>query len=115
MRIRLAQCVCGPRRHALLALAADPALGDVDVILYLKLAVAETIAGRGEELGLPFPRMNPVCGICNAPEAEWQYEVGWTVDYPDWDAALKALRRSEAMNLLSRAMIDSEKEKANWN
>lgn len=96
MKIRIGQCLCGPRRHAILGMAVqDETVTDAAALQYLRTSVAMAIAGEGITLGLPFPRINPWCGICRATPETWQYEVRWTKDYPDEDAAIADLRGLE--------------------
>lgn len=92
MQILIAQCLCGPNRHAMLALALQPQDAGEHAIELLQACVQAVLDGEGEQLGLP-PKMNPWCGICGS--REWTYEVGWSKEYESWGAATLDLRESE--------------------
>jgi hypothetical protein len=108
MRFRIAQCLCGPARHAILALAVNtpPAeMPDTEALALVKDAVAAALAGRGAEIGLP-PRLDPWCGLCGAADRAWTYDVGWSREFLHWDAALCELRACEADQQLAAALFD---------
>ena len=62
----LLQVLCGPARHAIVALAYDPASegirGTEDAIRAVLSQIDELIAAR---------RIDPWCGICHAPRSAW--------------------------------------------
>lgn len=102
MSIRLAQCLCGPRRHAILAMGLnDDAVSDAEALALLRTAVAELLAGRGAALGMP-AALNPWCELCRS--RAWIYEVGRT-RLQDWDATVRELRELEAQQAASRALL----------
>lgn len=70
-RVWIAQCLCGPNRHAIAALAGE-AEDDVDAAAFL---LPKLRAGVAELLQ---SSINPWCGICGAEQASWRYEVGRT-------------------------------------
>lgn len=61
------------------------------------------MAGRGHEelaeTGLPQPLLDATlpgwCALCGSKATEWIYEIGLSVEYSDWEAAQRALRRAE--------------------
>jgi hypothetical protein len=97
MRLHVAQCLCGPARHAILALAKDASESADALRELLKVAVDEFLAVRG---------IDSRCGICGAPASQWIYEVGLSREYPDWDTAKRALKDLEAENRATRAVVD---------
>lgn len=108
---RIAQCLCGPARHAILALGInDDALGDEEAVKGLRWIVEMLAAGRGQELvqagiaiaELPTMAMNAWCALCGAKPATWIYEIRPLVEYQDWETALHDLRRREAEQQLLR-------------
>lgn len=108
MRVRIAQCLCGPKRHAILALGVNAdttETPDAMAIELLKAAVEAVLAGQGAELGLP-PLMNPWCGLCGARSADWVYEINWSKEFSDWDAAQRELHQSEVDQQFSALALD---------
>lgn len=96
-RVWIAQCLCGPRRHCILAAAAvcaSPA--DVDkLVAGLRAAVCGLLAERA---------LDPWCGFCGSGIQGWSYEPGRT----RWRTMAEAepkLRRSEAEQRLARELI----------
>src|SRR4051812_19874945 len=109
MRIRLVQCLCGPARHAILALAVKPPpaeMPDARALDLLRTAVEALQEGRGTELGLPFRAIDPWCGLCGAAASGWTHEIGWSRSFADWEAAEAALRQCEAEQQASRGLLD---------
>lgn len=109
IRIRIVQCLCGPARHAILAMALheSPEVSDVDALVWLRAAVELLHEGRGAELGVPIPaKLNPWCGLCGAPLRDWRYEIGWSVPFADWEAAQRVLRASEKAQDSTRLLLD---------
>lgn len=105
MRLRIVQCVCGPQRHCLVALAVlDPERPDDEVGQMVHAAVKEALAGRGAAVGLP--HMNPWCGICGAPTRTWKYEIAWSKAFADEAAALAALQANEDDQRTTAALLD---------
>jgi len=105
MRVRIVQCLCGPKRHCILAMAVmDPEHTDEEVIAMVHTAVKEALAGRGEPLGVP--NMNPWCGICGAPTKTWMYQAAWSRPFKDEAAALAELKANEADQRATAALLD---------
>lgn len=110
IRIRIAQCLCGPARHAIMAMALGPdtdAITDAQAAKGLREVIEALVAGRGGELnmGLP-PRMNAWCGICGAPARDWAYEIGRSIPFTDWEDAQRVLRENETAQNASRRLLD---------
>ena len=113
MRFRIVQCVC-PARHAILAMVIRTPVEDLTDrdaatnlrALLLVLTGDDAVPAWVVDLGLPAAKMNPHCGICGAARETWQYEVAWSKAFADWDAALQALKASEAQQREDRAMMD---------
>ena len=86
MRIRLAQCLCGPMRHAIMAVAInDTSLTDDQGLAILRTGVIQFLDGPG----------HPFCGICGRAASEWIYEIKWSREFADWDTALIVLKQME--------------------
>lgn len=107
MRIRIAQCLCGPARHAILATAVGPSVTLTDAALLdgLRGVVQLVMDGNGGDVGIPF-RMDPWCGLCGTAAHDWQYEIGWSREFPDWDAAQLALKQSESDQRTTAAVLE---------
>lgn len=97
-RVYIAQCLCGPNRHSILAGAreidesgADGLLGD------LRERIDTLIAGRG---------INHWCGICLSERANWRFEVTPT-DYPSIEAAAADLAAAQAENIAASLIFGS--------
>jgi hypothetical protein len=106
MRIRIVQCLCGPARHAILAMAVmDPEHTDDEVGMLVHTAVKEALAGRGADIGLP-AKINPWCGICGAPTRTWMYQLAWSRPFKDEADALAELKATEADNRATAALLD---------
>jgi hypothetical protein len=112
MRFPVVQCLCGPKRHAILAAAVnttgEPLANDgVDTIAALKAAVSLMLEARGAEVSDTMPAsIDPWCGLCGAPASAWTYEIAWTREFPDFDAALRVLKASEADQRHTAALLD---------
>jgi hypothetical protein len=105
IRIRIVQCLCGPARHAIMAMAVmDPEQTDAQVLELVHVAVKEALAGRGAPLGLP--NMHPWCGICGAPTRTWMYGVALSREFKDEAEALAALKANEADQRKTAAILD---------
>ena len=92
--VRLVQCLCGPNRHAILALAYQE--GQVeDAVGILHRQMEELIASRG---------INPWCGICHARQEGWQYEDGPT-KFETLEEARPALEEIQQANLRARDIL----------
>lgn len=105
MRMRIVQCLCGPSRHAIMAMAhQDETIPDDHLEQSLRWVVGEAVHGRSASLGLP--RMNPWCGICGSVAAKWVYEVGWSREFRDMAEAEQMMRRSEVDQGTAAALLD---------
>jgi hypothetical protein len=95
-RVWIAQCLCGPNRHAILAVAGEAAseAAASDALLpQLRDAVASMVPGI----------LNPWCGICGAEAKGWRYEVGRT-PFRTLEEAGPELARLAAGNLAANAL-----------
>jgi hypothetical protein len=100
MRFRLAQCLCGPARHCIVALAVtDDLMSDAGIIKGLHAIVKARACGP--------------CAICGRAPAAWQYEVRWSKEYPDWETAQRDLQQIEEANRATRAEIDRLRRSTN--
>lgn len=70
-RVWIAQCLCGPNRHAIAAAAteADSEPNAESVLLPQLRRHVATLLQSG---------INPWCGICGAEQPGWRYEVART-------------------------------------
>jgi hypothetical protein len=94
-RVWICQCLC-PGRHCILASVAeapDEATASERVRTPLRRAVVDLLAA-GE--------LNPVCAICGANSATWNYELGRTA-FATLAEAMPTLRAIEAANVASNA------------
>ena len=92
--VRLAQCLCGPNRHAILAVAYEECKAE-DGVGELRRKVEELIASRG---------INPWCGICHARQEGWQYEDRPT-KFKTLEEARPALEATQQANLRARDIL----------
>lgn len=70
-RVWIAQCLCGPNRHAIAAVAGEAEGAGAAweaLVPQLREAVADLLRSG----------INPWCAICGAEESGWRYEVGRT-------------------------------------
>lgn len=106
-RFRIAQCLCGPERHAILAMPVEEPVDEVsnaDVLAKLRAAVEQMLADTSE-LDVRVPRINPWCGLCGRRAAKWVYEVGASRLFADWDALVAELRRLEGEQMETSAVL----------
>lgn len=89
MAVYLAQLVCGPYRHAILAAAFDD-VADAPEAHRQLLRAATTI--------------DQVCGICRSPRSDWKVETAKT-KFETMAEAEPALKASMAAQLATRAAI----------
>jgi hypothetical protein len=70
---RIVQCLCGPARHCITALAYEPGVTVLD-----NLKVTETNAAgflrRAVKIAIVDRKINPWCGICGAKREQWIFE-----------------------------------------
>jgi hypothetical protein len=111
MRFRIAQCLCGPARHAILAMALGPAtddITDVQATSSLRAIIEALVDGRGEALkmGLP-PTLNPWCGLCGRHARDWVYEIRRSKPFSDWETAQRFLKECEADQQATKLLMDA--------
>src|SRR5262245_24072905 len=70
-RVWLAQCLC-PQRHCIMAAAAEAGTEEV-----AREAALEPLRMAIEAALCSF-KLNPWCGICEAPAQQWTFEIGRT-------------------------------------
>ena len=111
MRFRIAQCLCGPARHAIMGMALGPETDDIsdDVAARGLRSIVHAIAsGRGADLkidGLP-PQMNPWCSLCGAPMRDWLCEVRQSRAFASCDEAQRVLKACAAAQQATRLLLD---------
>lgn len=98
-RVWIAQCLCGPNRHAIVA-----AVAEADNQAAAEAIRAELIASVASMRSASV--LNPWCGICGASEAGWRYEIGRT-PYRSMAEAQPALAHTEAENAAAAAVFGS--------
>lgn len=69
MSVSLVQCLCGPLRHCIAALAYDESKTDQAAEGELRLWVGMMTLQR---------EINPWCGLCGSMNKHWIFEVGRT-------------------------------------
>jgi hypothetical protein len=87
-RVWIAQCLCGPQRHAIIATAGEAegrAGAERYVLQPLEFRVASLLRAK---------TLNPWCGICRALVESWRYELGRTA-FATMAEAMPALKRNE--------------------
>ena len=99
-RVWIAQCLCGPNRHAIAALAGDFG-GEATARRSLLRKLRERIATL-----LLTSAINPWCAICGAEEPTWHYEVGRTA-FRTMEEAAPMLAQTAAGNALAGALFGS--------
>ena len=95
-RVWIAQCLCGPNRHAIAALAgeADSATEALDLLTRLRAGIAD----------LRQADLNPWCAICGSPEAAWLYQIDRT-RFRTMKEAGPELARTAAGNAVANALF----------
>lgn len=68
---RIVQCLCGPARHAIAALAYDPG---ADALIVMTEANAVGVITKLVDAGIKHGALNPWCAICNANRKQWVFE-----------------------------------------
>jgi hypothetical protein len=111
LRVRIAQCLCGPERHCLFGFGIhDDRIPDEDVLKMLHQALAAVLRGEGARFGMP-PEMaknfNPWCGICGAPAAKWKCEVGWSREFESLEHAQNDLGESQRRQRITKQLLDA--------
>jgi|SRR5580693_901572 hypothetical protein len=95
-RVWIAQCLCGPQRHCLLAAAGEADSEDQarrEVEAPLRANISEALRSAV---------LNPWCGLCGARSDIWFYDVGCT-RWATLAEALPAMRESERQQAMMRA------------
>lgn len=95
VRVWIAQCVCGPARHAIMANAGEAL--DEQAAQHIVNVLREKV-GDWIKKGV----INPWCGLCHAPAEGWRYEVGRTA-FRTLAEAMPALRDAERQQAAVRA------------
>jgi hypothetical protein len=96
-RVWVAQCLCGPQRHCIIAAA-----GEAEDRFGAEAAVLEPLRAQSAEQ-LRKGLLNPWCGLCHSPAANWFFDLGRT----RWRTpaeARPALPQSEAEQAVTRAL-----------
>lgn len=108
---RIVQVLCGPERHAIIAIAYEPGitaalkefwadpvmlLNESCVIAYVRGVVDGLIEGKS---------MNPWCGICGRRYEGWLFEDRATT-FDTLAEALGPLRESEKQQIITRSLLD---------
>lgn len=97
MAVWVAQCLCGRRRHCILAAADafdDEAAARATLIPALEAAVVDMLQSGA---------VNPWCGLCYAPAAGWRYEIG-SLQFATMEQAVPALRQNEREQAATREL-----------
>ncbi len=96
-RLYIAQCLCGPNRHAIGAFAGefDSETAAQALLPKLREAIAELRKS-----------VNPWCAICGATEEAWRYEIG-RAPYRTLQEAMPELARAVAANAVANAILGS--------
>lgn len=101
-RVWIAQCLCGPARHCILATAGEAdsvATATTGILDPLQQSITDWVRS-----GL----FNPWCGLCHAEAAGWQYELGRT-PFRTMEEAAPTLRQNEAEQAATRAALGDMK------
>lgn len=91
-RVWIAQCLCGPQRHAIMASfheAEDQEEAEVLILAPLYAAVDRLLNSDVLAHG---------CGLCGSPPDQWRYEFGPSI-YETMAEAEPLLRETEAANI----------------
>ncbi len=91
----IAQCLCGPNRHAILACA-----GECDGAAEAQMLLAQL---REEVAELRRSGLNPWCAICGSLEAHWRYQVDRT-PFRTMEEAGPELVRAAAGNAVANVL-----------
>ena len=100
--IWIIQCLCGPNRHAIYAIAYDAKEMPHDLAMADIQQSVNTQITKGQ--------WNPWCGICGS--RDWTYEQRLT-KYKTMEEAKTEMSKLELENLVSRLLIDSRKAEKN--
>jgi hypothetical protein len=102
-RVWIAQCLCGPERHCILATAdeaADETEAATRIAGMLRAQVAEWLAAES---------LNPWCGICGAKAEGWVYEIGRT-RFETMRDALPEMLEIKRRQAATRALIGDRQQ-----
>lgn len=99
MRVWIAQCLCGPNRHCIVALAGEYAseVAAQELVEQLRVTVVDLIAVNA---------MGSFCAICGTDEGDggWRYELGRT-RFVSMGQAEQELRRNAAEQALANLLF----------
>jgi len=99
-RVWIAQCLC-PDRHCICALTDE--IDDRDDPAPLAEALAKALADTVRKM-LAEKLLNPWCGLCEAPEASWHFEVART-RFDTLEAARASFERTTEDQAMTRAIF----------
>lgn len=97
-RVWIAQCLCGPKRHAMLAAAGeadDQVEADESLTGPLRVEMKKSLMSGAQV---------PWCGICLSPAEHWIYEARRTA-WTTMDEARAPLREIEMQNMVARTIL----------
>lgn len=110
-QVRLVQLLCGPKRHAIMAMAYQDGITRTGEQTGNVLLTPETATDvlRGMIAGLLRRRaMNPWCGVCGAvADKTWVYEDGLT-KFVTIEEATPALRQTELEMIQTRKFFEEQ-------
>ena len=103
---RIVQCLCGPQRHCIMALAYEPgvtfpSLPDGPVTA----EKAPQILRQLVDIAIAAEQMNPWCAICRAPRAQWLFEDA-ALAFEALEEAQPYLRQLEEQQRQAREFIE---------
>jgi hypothetical protein len=101
MTVWIAQCLC-PQRHCIMATA-----GQADDLRAATLKLLDPLRDAVGD-ALRADAINPWCGLCNARQETWRYELGRT-RFATMAEARPALLESEANQAITRAVFGDMK------
>lgn len=109
--MRIVQCLCGPARHCIVAIAYMPGitsaqkeLRSFDDVTLTEANAAKYTEGFVEEL-IAVKAIYPWCGICNAKRPAWVFEDSPT-KYHTMEEAEAALGESQRQQAITRQMME---------
>ena len=93
--IRIVQCLCGPKRHAIMARLYEKGVDEGDQAALLKTAIELLTAER---------LIDPWCAMCHATSDGWIYEDSKTL-FRTMEEAERAGKWIEAANLRAQRAV----------
>jgi len=107
---RIVQCLCGPKRHAILAFPYEPGItaaqaefGSSDDITLTEANAAEYMRGLIDGL-IARHAINPWCGLCGSPRTAWMFEDAVT-KFETMEEVLRAAREVELQQAAARQAL----------